>query len=67
MGEWSFSYDAVDRLTAAAAAAAFAAANNQVTFTSVNAAVNGVAYDAAGNVTYDGANSYLFSPSIFSF
>jgi RHS repeat-associated protein len=33
---------------------------NQVSWTSVNAAVNGFAYDAAGNVTNDNANAYLY-------
>ena len=105
MGQWSFSYDSLNRLTAAAAAANAPApyannygcwsydafgnrlsqsmsttacgssppltswanydANNR--FTNTSQAPGGVAYDAAGNVTYDGANSYLFSPSIFSF
>jgi RHS repeat-associated protein len=35
-------------------------ASNQVTWTSVNAAVNGFSYDAAGNVLNDGANLYLY-------
>jgi RHS repeat-associated protein len=33
---------------------------NQVTWTSVNAAVNGLTYDAAGNVYYDGLNTYAY-------
>ena len=33
---------------------------NQVTWTTVNSAVNGFAYDAAGNVTNDAANQYLY-------
>ncbi len=37
-------------------------ANNQVTGTTVNLAVNGFVYDAAGNVTYDGANYYAYDP-----
>jgi RHS repeat-associated protein len=34
--------------------------NNQVTWTSVNEAVNGLIYDAAGNVFYDNVNTYLY-------
>jgi RHS repeat-associated protein len=34
--------------------------SNQVTWTQVNVAVNGFSYDAAGNVTYDGVNQYLY-------
>jgi len=34
--------------------------NNLVTWTSVNAAVNGFQYDAAGNVLNDNANAYLY-------
>ena len=34
--------------------------NNQVTWTSVNGAVNGLTYDAAGNVLNDNLNSYLY-------
>jgi RHS repeat-associated protein len=34
--------------------------SNQVTWTSVNAAVNGFTYDSAGNVIYDGANYYAY-------
>lgn len=34
--------------------------NNQVTWTSVNGAVNGFTYDGAGDVIYDGANQYLY-------
>ena len=33
---------------------------NQVTWTTVNSAVNGFSYDASGNVTFDGANSYSY-------
>jgi RHS repeat-associated protein len=33
---------------------------NQVTWTTVNSAVNGFTYDAVGNVTNDGANAYLY-------
>jgi len=33
---------------------------NRVTWTSVNAAVNGFSYDAAGNVLNDNANAYLY-------
>ncbi len=35
-------------------------ANNQVTSSSVNLAVNGFQYDGAGYVTYDGANYYAY-------
>jgi RHS repeat-associated protein len=35
-------------------------AKNQVTWTSVNAAVNGFTYDAAGNVVNDNANLYIY-------
>jgi RHS repeat-associated protein len=35
-------------------------AANQVGFTTVNAAANGFAYDAAGDVTFDGANYYAY-------
>jgi len=35
-------------------------AANRVAWTTVNAAVNGLSYDAAGNVTYDGANYYSY-------
>jgi hypothetical protein len=35
-------------------------AGNQVTWTSVNGAVNGLAYDPAGNVTGDNLNTYLY-------
>lgn len=34
--------------------------SNQVTWTSVNSAVNGFAYDAAGNVLNDAENSYVY-------
>jgi RHS repeat-associated protein len=34
--------------------------NNQVTWTSVNAAGNNMTYDASGDVTYDGAVNYLY-------
>ena len=34
--------------------------NNQVTWTTVNAAVNGFGYDAAGDVTNDNVNQYLY-------
>jgi RHS repeat-associated protein len=37
-------------------------ANNQVTWTTVNSAVNGFAYDAAGNVANDNVNTYLYDP-----
>jgi RHS repeat-associated protein len=98
MGAWSFSYDSLNRLSAAAAAtnapAPYAGnygcwsydafgnrlaqavsttpcannppltswanynANNQ--FTNTSQAPGGVAYDAAGNVTNDGVNQYLY-------
>ncbi|MHB1938943.1 MAG: RHS repeat-associated core domain-containing protein [Acidobacteriaceae bacterium] len=35
-------------------------AQNQVTWTSVNSAVNGFQYDGAGNVRNDNANAYLY-------
>jgi hypothetical protein len=35
-------------------------ANNQVTWTSVNAAVSGFSYDNAGEVLNDNANQYLY-------
>ncbi len=35
--------------------------SNQVTWTSVNVAVNGFAYDAAGNVLNDAENSYVYN------
>ena len=35
-------------------------ANNQVTWTTVNSAVNGFIYDAAGNVQYDNLNYYFY-------
>jgi RHS repeat-associated protein len=34
--------------------------NNEVTWTTVNSAVNGFTYDGAGNVLYDGANYYFY-------
>jgi hypothetical protein len=34
--------------------------NNQVTWTTVNSAVGGFSYDAAGDVLYDGANYYAY-------
>jgi len=34
--------------------------NNQLTWTSVNAAGSNFTYDAAGNVTFDGVNIYLY-------
>jgi len=34
--------------------------NNHVTWTSVNAAGSNIAYDAAGNITNDGVNTYLY-------
>ncbi len=37
-------------------------ANNQVTWTTVNSAVNGFTYDGAGNVTNDNVNQYLYDP-----
>lgn len=37
-------------------------ANNWVTWTTVNSAVNGFAYDGAGDVTNDNINTYLYDP-----
>ena len=65
-----FAYDSfgnrtqADLQTAACSSSNPATANynaaNHVTWTTLNSAVNGFTYDAAGNVTYDGNNYYAY-------